>query len=194
MSFPTRKAALGLIARRPTYGYAVLQQLRGWALEPETVRTSSVYTALSRLEADQLIESRQAGTSPTSSRPSPIVYRVTDAGRLELDAWLASTPLSYDELRLRIALARPQDLPLLIRFVSTAERSCVARLRDRQVPSSGAVVPQSPSLEALCGALLGTLDVGELSGRAKWLQEARVVLESMHSRPDRLSVQRILDF
>jgi DNA-binding PadR family transcriptional regulator len=179
MSFPTRKAVLGLIARRPTYGYAILRQLRRWSPHPEAIRTSSVYTALSRLEADQLIESREPADASNATGPSRVFYRVTETGQIDLDLWLGSTPQSYEELRLRIALARPQDLPLLIRSMSATERACLTQLRDRE----GLTVPGAASRtlpwEALCGTLLGTLDVGELAGRAKWLQDARVALESL---------------
>lgn len=182
MSFPTRKAVLGLVARRPTYGYAVLQQLRRWARHPEAVRTSSVYTALSRLESGGLIESRPGDDSPAAAGPSRVFYRVTAVGRSDLDAWLESAPQSYEELRLRIALARPQDLALLIRSMATAEQACLAQLRDREGVLPPGPAPRTLPWEALCGALLGTLDVGELAGRAKWLQDARVALESLQSQ------------
>lgn len=182
MSLPTRKAVLGLIARRPTYGYAVLLQLRRWAQHPQTIRTSAVYTALSRLEADQLIECRGTDEAPDAAGPSRVFYRVTDAGQADLDAWLGSAPQSYEELRLRIALARPRDLPLLIRSMSAAEQACLAQLRDRDGSIPPGVASRALPWEALCGTLLGTLDVGELAGRAKWLQDARVALESLHDQ------------
>jgi hypothetical protein len=36
----------------------------------------------------------------------------------------------------------------------------------------------------VAGAILGTLDTAELAGRAKWLQEVRVTLESLRDYPD----------
>lgn len=184
VSAPTKYAVLGLVARRPTYGYALMQQLRRWSIDPTTVRTSSVYTALSRLEAEQLIESRGPAPANGSERQPRTIYGATATGQELLDEWMGSRPVSYDELRLRIALARPHDLTTLIGFVLIAERECLERLQEIEAPPIEALTRQAP-WEALCGAILGTLDSGELAGRAKWLQDARVALESMRDHPAR---------
>jgi DNA-binding PadR family transcriptional regulator len=177
MSFPTRPVVLGLIARRPSYGYAVLQQLRRWSIRPAAVRTSSVYTALSRLAADGLVEARPS-TVPNDGRPARIFHRITAAGLEQHESWLTTIPTTYEELRLRVALARPQDTERLAGFVTAAERSCLARLRDHSVvPTLPELLEREPPWEYLCSTLLGTLDVGELSGRVQWLRDARVALE-----------------
>jgi DNA-binding PadR family transcriptional regulator len=185
LSAPTRYAVLGLVARRPTYGYALMQQLRRWSLDPSTVRSSSVYSALSRLEQDELIEARGTATSHGTDRQPRLTYGATEAGEVRLDAWLASPPSTYEELRLRIALARPQDLPLIIGFVIAAERECLARLQELHVRPLSELCASHAPWEALCGAVLGTLDAGELTARAKWLQDARLALESLQSHPAR---------
>lgn len=178
MSFPTRNVALGLIARRSSYGYAVLQQLRRWAIRPAAVRTSSVYTALSRLTADGLVEARPSAASTTSGRPSRIFFRITPRGQEHLESWLRTPPLSHEELRLRVALARPQDIDHLLGFLAAAERSCLARLREHDVaPTLHELLDRDPPWEHLCSTLLGTLDVCALNGRAQWLRDARVALD-----------------
>lgn len=184
MSTPTRYAVLGLVARRPAYGYALMQQLRRWAADPTAVRSSSVYTALSRLESDELIEVRGPAAASGTDRQPRLTYGATASGERKLDEWLASPPVSYDELRLRIALARPQDLKTLIGFVIAAEQECLARLEALSAPPVG-VDPDEEPWEALCGTILGTLDSGELAGRAKWLQDARAALESLRHHPAR---------
>jgi len=184
VSAPTKYAVLGLLSRRPTYGYALMQQLRRWSIDPTAVRTSSVYTALSRLEDDMLIEPRGPAAASGTDRQPRITYGTTAAGEARLEKWLATRPASYDELRLRIAMARPQDLQLLIGFVIAAEQECLERLEEIETPPIEALTAQAP-WEALCGAILGTLDTGELAGRARWLQEARVALESMRDHPAR---------
>src|SRR5690554_6101731 len=85
VSVPTKYAVLGLIARQPTYGYALMQQLRGWAVDPSTVRTSSVYTALTRLERERLIEQRGSAPATASERQPRITYGATPAGQDRLD-------------------------------------------------------------------------------------------------------------
>jgi DNA-binding PadR family transcriptional regulator len=185
LSAPTKYAVLGLVARRPTYGYALMQQLRRWSIDPTSVRSSSVYTALSRLEDEQLIEVRGPSASTGTDRQPRLTYGATDAGQQRLDEWLSTAPASYDELRLRIALARPSDLPALIGFVVAAEEECLQRLQAIEAPAIAELTSRLAPWEALCGAILGTLDTGELAGRVKWLQDARVALESMLDHPAR---------
>lgn len=181
MSVPTKYALLGLIARRPTYGYALMQQLRRWTVDPTTVRTSSVYTALSRLEREQLIEARGSAPGTDAERRPRITYGATPAGEARLDRWFASRPASHEELRVRIALARPQDLDTLIGFVITAEQECLRLMQELDVPALDAASVQRQPWEALCGAILGALDTTELATRSRWLQDARVALESIRA-------------
>ncbi|HET6509553.1 MAG TPA: PadR family transcriptional regulator [Baekduia sp.] len=184
MSASTRYAVLGLVARRPTYGYALLQQLRRWSVDPDSVRSSSVYTALTRLEQDALIEPLGPATASGTDRQPRLTYGATPAGEQRFAEWLATAPTSYDDLRLRIALARPRDLPLLVEFVVAAEEACLQRLQQLDVPSLESLTTRLAPWEAVSGAILGTLDTAELAGRAKWLQEVRVALDSLREYPD----------
>ncbi|MBF6620103.1 MAG: PadR family transcriptional regulator [Patulibacter sp.] len=173
------------MARRPTYGYALMQQLRRWSIDPATVRSSSVYTALSRLEDEELIEVRGPAAAKGTDRQPRMTYGATPAGEERLDAWLATTPGSYDELRLRIALARPADVDHLIAYALSAERECLERLQRYDAPALDPGAPRS--WEALCGSILVQLDTIELASRARWLQDARVELEALRGRAERRS-------
>ncbi|MES1193985.1 MAG: PadR family transcriptional regulator [Solirubrobacterales bacterium] len=184
MSASTRYAVLGLVARRPSYGYALLQQLRRWSVEPEAVRSSSVYTALTRLEQDALIEPLGPSATSGTDRQPRVTYSATPAGEQRFAEWLATPPSSYDDLRLRIVLARPTDLPVLIGFVIAAEEACLQRLQQLEAPPIASLTSRLAPWEAVAGAILGTLDTAELAGRAKWLQEVRVTLESLRDYPD----------
>ena len=184
MSASTRYAVLGLVARRPTYGYALLQQLRRWSVEPAAVRSSSVYTALTRLEQDALIEPLGPSAISGTDRQPRVTYGATPAGEQRFAEWLTTAPSSYDDLRLRIALARPADLPVLTGFVATAEEACLQRLQELDAPPIASLTSRLAPWEAVTGAILGTLDTAELAGRAKWLQEVRVTLESLRDYPD----------
>jgi DNA-binding PadR family transcriptional regulator len=185
VSAPTRLTVLGLVARRPTYGYALMQQLRRWSIDPTAVRSSSVYSALSRLEQEELIAPRGSAPSAGTDRQPRLTYGATPAGEARVEAWLASPPASYDELRVRIALARPRDLDALVGFVVRAEHECLQRLQELDVPPLSELCARQAPWEALCGAILGTLDAGELTARARWLQDARLALDSMREHPAR---------
>lgn len=156
-----------------------MQQLRRWAVDPSTVRTSSVYTALTRLERERLIEQLGSAPATSSERQPRITYGATAAGEARLDRWYASKPASYEELRIRIALARPQDIDTLIGFVTVAEQECLQLMQDLDVPAIDATSVQRQPWEALCGAILGSLDTTELAARSRWLQDARGALEAI---------------
>lgn len=184
MSPSTRYAVLGLVARRPTYGYALLQQLRRWSIDPSQVRSSSVYTALTRLEQDALIEPLGPAAASGTERQPRLTYGATPAGQERFAQWLVTTPASYEDLRLRIALARPRDLPVLLGFVVAAEETCLQRLQQLDVPPIESLTTRHAPWEAVAGAIIGTLDAAELTGRAKWLQDVRVALASLLDYPD----------
>lgn len=186
MSSSTKYAVLGLVARRPTYGYALMQQLRRWSIDPTSVRSSSVYTALSRLEAEQLIEVRGPAAAKGTDRQPRMTYGATVEGQSRLEQWLATPPADYDELRLRIALARPSDLDHLISYALSAEREYIDRLQRLQAPAPDDRTETTP-WEARCESILSQLDAVELAARARWLQDARVALEALRERAERRS-------
>ena len=96
---------LALLRPEPKYGY----QLRG---EFETATNSTwplnigqVYTTLTRLERDGLVQASQAGKDDDGRA----LYEITEAGRAELAKWF-DTPVTResrprDELAIKLALA-----------------------------------------------------------------------------------------
>lgn len=96
---------LGLLEAEPRYGYelkAVFERFLGgtWPLN-----IAQVYTTLSRLEQDGLIE---ASIEPQRQAPDRKVFAITQPGRTELERW-ASQPERgpvrlRDELFLKIAV------------------------------------------------------------------------------------------
>jgi DNA-binding PadR family transcriptional regulator len=101
---PIRRGILALLERGPMHGY----QLRG-EFETATGATwplnvGQVYTTLGRLERDALV-TPDAGADADGK----VTYRITDAGRAELERWFV-TPLEHrarprDELAIKLALA-----------------------------------------------------------------------------------------
>lgn len=185
MSSLTKFAVLGLVVRRPTYGYAVLRQLQRWSVTGD-VQRSSVYDALGRLHNDGLIQLRDE-RSGRGERQSRTIYVATDEGGDVLDSWFASPPASFDELRLRIVLARAHDLDRLMRFVTDAEEECLSRLEDLESADVQGLMTdpagRSAPAEALHEALLGSMTAIELDGRLRSLQTARATLEALRGLP-----------
>ena len=82
-----RHALLALLSESPKYGFQLAQEFAAGTGELWPLNTGQVYSTLQRLERDALVESDDTGEEgPQNS------YRITAAGRAELDTWLHTPP------------------------------------------------------------------------------------------------------
>ncbi|HTW20079.1 MAG TPA: PadR family transcriptional regulator [Mycobacteriales bacterium] len=84
---PLHHAVLALIADSPTHGYELRSRFEEavgdqWG----GLNIGHLYQVLDRLSRDGLIESER---EPQPIKPDRVVHHVTEAGRRELDEWLA---------------------------------------------------------------------------------------------------------
>src|SRR5690349_21339933 len=105
-----RFVLLGLLDAEPRYGYelkAVFEQFLGgtWPLN-----IGQIYSSLSKLEDEGLIESQLV---PQDDTPDRKVYELTALGRAELAAWantINDEPIKLrDELFLKVAVLSLKD-------------------------------------------------------------------------------------
>jgi DNA-binding PadR family transcriptional regulator len=171
---------LGLVARRPTHGYALVEQIRRWPLDPALVPSgSSIYKALRRLCHEQSIEPLDSLLDGGADRLGRTTYGATAAGEQRFAAWLQCPPTTYEDLCMRIGAARPQDLPMLIEFVSSAEHVCLARLQGLRMPEVESLVARGAPWEVISTVLLGRTEAAEVAGRSKVLRDLRRTLETL---------------
>jgi DNA-binding PadR family transcriptional regulator len=95
---------LALLEREPMYGYQLKNEFEASTGSTWPLNIGQVYTTLSRLERDGLVE--PAGEPDEDGR---VIYRLTDAGHTELTGWFA-TPVAAndrprDELAIKVSLA-----------------------------------------------------------------------------------------
>jgi DNA-binding PadR family transcriptional regulator len=83
---PIHHAVLALLANRPSYGYELKASFTS-AVGPQwgDLNFGHLYQVLDRLVRDELVTKRVV---PQSARPAKSVYRLTAAGRSELERWL----------------------------------------------------------------------------------------------------------
>jgi DNA-binding PadR family transcriptional regulator len=124
-----RYGLLALLEREPMHGYqlrAEFEQSTGltWPLN-----IGQVYTTLSRLTRDGLVEE-----TDLAPEPGKVVYRLTEAGRAELGTWFAApvAPADHprDELAIKIALAMHTpgvDVPAVLQ---TQRAATLRKLRE----------------------------------------------------------------
>lgn len=98
-----RSGLLALLEEQPMYGYQLRAEFEARTGATWPLNVGQVYTTLSRLERDGLVE--PAGHDDEGHA----FYRITDAGRAEVATWFA-TPVNRttpprDELAIKLAMA-----------------------------------------------------------------------------------------
>ncbi|HEU0194724.1 MAG TPA: helix-turn-helix transcriptional regulator [Gaiellales bacterium] len=141
-------AVLARVRERPTHGWPIVRAL---AADGEigaiwTVRRASVYRALETLTGRGLIAATASETSPEG--PERTIYRVTRAGQMALDVWLAAPVEHVRDLRSALLLklvfgdrigADPTAMLMLQEQILTDRESALeARLGD--VAGSGGLL------------------------------------------------------
>ena len=126
-----RYPILALLNGAPAHGYELKQALEqrfGSVLPP--LNGGQIYTTLQRLERDGLVEGDRVAQA---DRPNKRVYRLTDAGRAALRAWVdepaAGTRLK-DEFFIKLVLAEPSGLADPLVLIDRQRRTYLQSLRD----------------------------------------------------------------
>jgi len=83
-----RHALLALLSQGPKYGLQLRQEFEESTGEIWPLNVGQIYTTLQRLERDELIESDDRGEEAGPQK----VFRLTKAGRTELDSWFTTPP------------------------------------------------------------------------------------------------------
>lgn len=123
-----RLGLLALLAQEPMYGARLRAEFEARTGRTWPLNVGQVYTTLSRLERDGLVE---ADGEDSEGR---IAYRLTGAGRAEVDQWWLSpvdrdsTP--RDELVIKLALAVTVEGVDVSRVVQTQRTATLRHLQD----------------------------------------------------------------
>ena len=123
-----RRGLLALLAQEPMYGAQLRSEFESRTGGTWPLNVGQVYTTLSRLERDGLVEHGELveGADGTDGE-GRIAYRLTDNGQREVEHWWAApvdrgdTP--RDELVIKLALAVTMpgvDIPRLVQTQRTA--------------------------------------------------------------------------
>lgn len=122
---------LALLSKQPTHGYDLLQtyeSLFSSVLPP--LNAGQVYTTLSRLERDGLVDDYAV---EQEGKPDKRIYRVTDQGRRALLDWF-STPLSgpriKDNFYMKLISARVSGMVDLQELIDVQRRQYLQSLHD----------------------------------------------------------------
>lgn len=133
---PIHHAVLALLSDGSSYGYELKSRFEE-SVGPQwgALNIGHLYQVLDRLERDKLVTKRVV---PQDDRPNRVVYRLTKAGRLELDSWLETPfvrPAYRDDLFLklfassRLGRERLDDLLRRQRQAFLGELAALGKLR-----------------------------------------------------------------
>lgn len=169
-------AVIGLLAREENHGYALWQTLRSWSPDPDSIQASSVYNAVKRLSDAGIVAPVQPA-APVYGDRLRVTFRLTETGWDRYARWLAERPASAEDVRLRIALARPGvDLGATIAWVAGAMAETQQRLGAFAVQHPVPPADAEP-WDAAATLAVSRLAFRELSARAQWLAEAHAQLQ-----------------
>ncbi|HXB64009.1 MAG TPA: PadR family transcriptional regulator [Solirubrobacteraceae bacterium] len=172
---------LGLIVRRPDYGYSLKQRFNKEFGDTEFA-ASMIYSALTALEREGLIERVGEPRVAVGRRGSVRTrYRATQRGVAEFDGWMIGpsqpTPMRA-ELRSKLALCEPRHVPALIDAAWAQEQQCLDRLKELQ-SADGVALDDCSTLTEGVEALLLDADVAFLQTTIETLRKMRAVLRRL---------------
>lgn len=143
VSNPLALAALVTLCERPMHPYEMATTMRAYGKE-RSIRLNygSLYTVVGNLARHGLIEA--LGAAREGRRPERTVYRITEAGRKELDDWMAeliAVPVKeYPQFEAALS-----ELPVL------SPARALELLRDRIRALEQAIADSRAELHALSG-------------------------------------------
>jgi DNA-binding PadR family transcriptional regulator len=185
-----KNAVLGLVIERPGYGYDLARRLQE-RFGSSGFAPTGVYSALDQLSAEALVRSAGSRADVANERAAPrTIYEATPKGLDHFEEWMlgcSSLAPVRDELYMKIALSRPQNLPRLIELAQTQEQDCLARLVElRQVASRPRSGPRAWSDVAVL--LVRDAEIKQLQARVEWLQKARAVMDRLNGTQKRTAM------
>lgn len=102
-----RQSLLALLADRPAHGYVLKTRFEESTAGTWPLNVGQVYSTLNRLERDGLV------VPEASDDAARHTWRITQEGRIALDAWftepVADDPPARDELAIKVLLAVAAD-------------------------------------------------------------------------------------
>ena len=182
-----RQAMLAILEQGPMYGYQLRAEFEQRTGETWPLNIGQVYTTLTRLERDGLVEvvevvghgGADEGDESSSDRQH-VSYRATEAGRSEVSEWFATpVPRSQpprDELAIKLAIAVTLPGVDVGTIIQRQRSATMAALQDytRLKRTGRAATPAEPA--DLAWSLVLDALVFDAEAEVRWLDhcEARL--------------------
>jgi len=200
-----RQAMLAILEQGPMYGYQLRAEFEQRTGETWPLNIGQVYTTLTRLERDGLVEvvveevAREVAGHGGAGEPLPadrthVSYRATEAGRGEVSQWFA-TPVPHtqpprDELAIKLAIAVTLPGVDVATIIQRQRSATMTALQDytRLKRSGRAAIPQD-SADLAWSLVLDSL-VFDAEAEVRWLDHCEARLRRAAMERSRASEQR----
>jgi DNA-binding PadR family transcriptional regulator len=183
-----KNAVLGLVIERPGYGYDLARRLEE-RFGSSGFAPTGVYSALDQLSSDELVHSVGSRTDATNERAAPrTIYEATPKGIDHFEEWMlggSSLAPVRDELYMKIALSRPQNLPRLIELARAQEQDCLARLHELRPSTARSPRGRPKAWSEVAVLLVRDAEIKQLQARVEWLQKARAIMDKLNGARER---------
>ncbi len=182
-----RHVVLGLLMERPGYGYDLGQRIEDW-LAFLGLSENAVYRILDRLEDDGwIVEVGERRVGRTRRGAARVMYGPTREGAEQFREWVTRPSERADlrdELRAKLLLTDPADLPELLAAVERQAAECLAELAGLRRPVLAAASrPDVPWANA-AAMLVDDFATRWLQCLVDWLDDVCVVLEDRIERAE----------
>jgi DNA-binding PadR family transcriptional regulator len=193
-----RQAMLAILEQGPMYGYQLRAEFEQRTGETWPLNIGQVYSTLTRLERDGLVEVVELGGAdahqPGAERH--VSYRATEAGRSEVSEWFATpVPRSQpprDELAIKLAIAVTLPGVDVGTIIQRQRSATISALQDytRLKRSGRAASPEAP--EDLAWSLVLDSLVFDAEAEVRWLDhcEARLRRAALDRKADQPAEQQ----
>ncbi len=207
-----KAAMLALLEPGPMYGYQLRAEFEQRTGGTWPLNIGQVYTTLSRLERDGLVEHVSSGgadvatdQSDRGDRAGQVRYRITPAGQVEVSEWFTTpvprTQPPRDELAIKLAIAvtlSGVDVAALVQRQRTATMSA---LQDYTRLKRTGRASRPDQAEDLAWSLVLDSLVFDAEAEIRWLDHCEARLRraategTLHTpaRPARVSVDAVAD-
>jgi DNA-binding PadR family transcriptional regulator len=186
-----RHALLAFLSEGPKYGLQLRQEFEERTGEVWSLNVGQVYTTLQRLERDELIQSDDGEDEVGPQK----AFRITEAGRRELDEWLSTPPdmtqPPRDELVIKVLAA------LRVPGVSVHDVIQIHRRYLVELMQQWTRLKEDEAEFDLTFALVADAELFRLDSAVRWLDAAdgrlkRAQVESPRERPGPVIRRRLV--
>jgi DNA-binding PadR family transcriptional regulator len=176
-----RHALLALLSEGPKYGFQLAQEFEAGTGEVWPLNTGQVYTTLQRLERDGLVES-----DDLADEGSQKGFRITFAGRDELDLWLHTPPDTSspprDELVIKVLVA------LRVPGVDAAELTQGYRRHVIEAMQQYTRLKENAAESDIALLLVADAEIYRLEAVIRWLDAAEARIKRLPASSERLAL------